>query len=78
MKIYVFCSAAHFNDECTDIMDVEVFTSETSAKAYLEKAVAQQTSDDEGWIVFSKRPMHYQLTHGDEEYVAYVTEREIF
>lgn len=77
MKVYVFCSAAHFNDECTDIMDVQVFTSKEEAVAYLEQAIAEHTSEEGGWTIFSKRPLHYQLTDGDEEYVAYVTERNI-
>lgn len=77
MKVYVFTSAAHFNDECTDIMDVQLFTTEDEAIKYLEKTVDEYLSEDYGWEVFSKRPRHYQLIRGDSEYVAYVTEREI-
>lgn len=77
MEVYVFVSAAHFNDECTDIMDVQVFTSKVEALNHLEKTIDEHTSEEGGWTVFSKRPMHYQLTDGDEEYVAYVTERKI-
>lgn len=77
MKIYVFCSAAHLNDECADIMDVQVFTEESAAKNYLDKTIAELTSEEGGWTSFSNRPNHFQLTDGDEEYVAYVTEREV-
>lgn len=77
MEVYVFVSAAHFNDECTDIMDVQLFATEAEAVKYLEDTVAEHTLEEGGWSVFSKRQRHYQLTDGDEEYVAYVTEREI-
>lgn len=77
MKIYVFMSAAHFIEECTDIMDVQVFTTEEAAVKYLEDTVADHISEEGGWTIFSKLPKHYQLTCNNEEYVACVAEREI-
>ena len=77
MKVYVYCSAAHFNDECTDIKDVQVFLTETEAVDYLNNTILQLTSEEGGWTILSKFDHHYQLTDGDEEYVAFVTDREL-
>lgn len=77
MKVYIYVSAAHFNDECTDIMDVQVFTNAHEAIGHLNRTIEDLTSEEGGWKVFSSSSRHYQLTDGDEEYVAYVTEREI-
>lgn len=77
MKVYVYASAAHFNDECTDIMDVQLFTTEEEAVDYLESIIKAHIAEENGWTIFSKRPRHYQLIDGSEEYVAYITEREL-
>lgn len=77
MKVYVYVSAAHFKDECTDIIDVQVFTNKQDAINHLNQVYAERTSDEGGWTMFTKLPDFFQLTDGDYEYVAYVREREI-
>lgn len=77
MKVYVFVSAASFTFEATDIVDVQVFTTEAEAVKHLEDTVSEHLSEEGEWEICSKRPRTYQLTCGDGEYVAYVTEREI-
>lgn len=77
MTIYVFVSAAHLNDECTDIINVQVFANAHEAIGHLNRTIEELTSEEGGWTVFSSSSRHYQLTDGDQEYVAYVTEREI-
>lgn len=77
MKVYIYVSAAHFSGECTDLIDVQAFTSKVDAVSHFNKTIETLTSEEGGWSVFSQQPLHIQLTDGDEEYVAYVAECEI-
>lgn len=77
MKVYIYVSAGHCNDESTDIINVQAFTNEEDAVNHLNQTYAELTSDEGGWTMLTRLPRHFQLTDGDDEYVAYVAEREI-
>lgn len=77
MKVYVLTSAAQFNNEFTDIMDVQVFANAHEAIGHLNRTIEDLTSEEGGWTVFSSSSRHYQLTDGDEEYVVSLEECEL-
>lgn len=48
MKIYVYVSAAHFNNGRTDIVGVQVFTSILDAVYHLEQTIGGLISEEGG------------------------------